>query len=75
MKEREMELFHFTNAVGETCFVFLLCDAAGAQAIKQHRQRKQEVDFCAHGEVVVHGVGAPSDDVLEEMHAHYGYAG
>lgn len=75
MTERRLELFHFTDTAGGAFFVFLLCDAAGAQAIKQHMQRKQEVDFCAHGEVVVHGVGTPSDELMQEMCERYGYAG
>ncbi len=75
MTERGIELFHFTDAAGGACFVFLLCDAVGAQAIKQHRQRRQEVDFCAHGEVVAHGEGVPSEAVLEEMRDRFGYVG
>jgi len=68
-----LRLFHFTDEMHKECFVFLWCSEEASESIRRNARLKRNTDFGKYGTIIVHGIGTPSPELIEEMANEYGY--
>ncbi len=73
MSKKKLHLLHFSNEKSEECFVFLWGLKEIEQTIQNYASQKTKIDFSKYGEIILHGIGKPSSEAIEEMRDIYGY--
>jgi hypothetical protein len=70
---KNLHLINFRNDQEQECYVFLWALNEAVNQINKYGTQDRKIDFAKYGKIILHGVGKPPLEVLEEMREEYGF--